>query len=413
MAKNFADIYNDTSDSIALEQKFFIKEESQRGTFVAPIGSDFIFSISGGTINFSRPVESSPHRSGRHHTTPIEKKSSTEWTLPTLFNIDTAVGAPGVTEIDTGIRLLNKSMFGKEDTAAGPLFTTATVPNTTFTLLENGDKWAIQAVGAFVESANMSFPGDGEAMTEWAGSAKNAVHIGVAKTTVDNTGAGPSTITLETGEGLRFKAGGQIMLVEADGLARSADTPDGSPLEIVSISGDVLTVAGALADADGSAADIYVTYYEPESPTAINEPLVGLVGSITIAGFTSLDCVRSATINCTNNHELQNNCFGETGLGGSLFIPGGRFTAELSLEINLNAELLELINKIRDDLTGEDIQLILGDAAGRHLEVNLDKVIFSVPEVSVPDTGPIPVTLVGNAYQSGIDAFDEISVHYK
>jgi len=414
MAKNFADIYNDTSDSIALEQKFFVKEEvaGARGTFVAPTGADFIFTLSGGTINFSRPIESSPHRSGRHHTTPIKKKTSTEWTIPTFFNVDETLGAAAAAEIDPGIRVLHKSMYGKEDNAAGAEFTTATVPNITFTLLENGDKWALQAVGAFVESANHQFPGDGEAQTEWAGMAKTAVLIGVAKTTTDNNAG--NTITVQAGEGNRFKVTGRIMLVEADGLTRSADTPDGSPRAITSIAGDVLTVDGAvLADADGSGADIYVTYYEPETPVAINNPLVGLVGSVTIAGFSALDCIRSATINCSNNHELQDNCFGETGLGGSLFIPGGRFTAEVSLEINLNETMVELINKIRDDLTGEDISLVLGDSAGRHLELDIDKVIFSVPEISVPDTGPIPVTITGNAYQSDIDQFDEISVHYK
>ena len=413
MAKNFADIYNDNSDSIALEQKFFIKEETVRGSFVAPVGADFIYTLSGGTINFTRPIESSPHRSGRHHTTPIKKKTSTEWTIPTFFNVDETLGAAAAAEIDPGIRVLHKSMFGKEDNAAGAEFTTATVPNTTFTLLENGDKWALQAVGAFVEAANMSFPGDGEAQTEWSGMAKTALLIGVGKVLGGANYTG-NDITLEAGEGQRFKVGGQIMLIEANGTARSDDTLDGQPREITAIAGDVLTVNGApLTDCDATAADIYVSYYEPETPTAINNPLVGLVGSVTIAGFSAIGCVRSATINCTNNHELQDNCFGETGLGGSLFIPGGRFTAEVSLEINLNAEMVELINKIRDDLTGEDIQLILGDSAGRHLELDLDKVIFSVPEISVPDTGPIPVTITGNAYQSDIDQFDEISVHYK
>ena len=47
MAKNFADIYNDVNDSIALEQKFFIKEEvaGLRGVQVDPVGTDFFFKI--------------------------------------------------------------------------------------------------------------------------------------------------------------------------------------------------------------------------------------------------------------------------------------------------------------------------------------------------------------------------------
>ena len=411
MAKNFADIYNDVNDSIALEQKFFIKEETLRGTQVDPAGADFFFTLTGGSTNFQRPLESSPHRSGRHHTSVIKQKTSTEWSIPTFFNIDTSVAA-GTSEIDPAIRVLHKSMFGKEDTTTGVLYNTATVPNTTFTILENGDKWAKQTFGAFVESAEMSFPGDGQAQTTWSGMAKSSNLIGVGKTTTDNNLS--NDIVLQAGEGQRFRVGGHVMLVEADGTTRSADTPDGSPRIITAIATDTITVDGAaLADADGSVVDIYLSYYEPETPVAINEPQVGLVGSITIAGFSALDCIRSATLSCANNHELQDNCFGEEGLGGNLFVPGGRFTAEVSLEINLNETLLELLNKIRDDISGESVTLILGDSSTRHLEVSIPQAVFQVPEISVPDTGPIPVTISGNAYQSDIDQADEISIHYK
>ena len=411
MAKNFADLYNDVNDSIALEQKFFIKEETIRGTQVDPVGTDFFFTLTGGSTNFQRPLESSPHRSGRHHTSVIKQKTTTEWSIPTFFNIDTGVAA-GITEIDAAVRVLHKSMFGKEDTASGVLYTTETVPNTTFTILENGDKWAKQTFGAFVESAEMSFPGDGQAQTTWSGMAKSSNLIGVGRSSINNDSG--NTITLETDEGRRMRVGGHVMIIESDGLTRSADTPDGSPRIITAIAGDVITLDGAvLADADGSVTPVYLSYYEPENPTAINEPSVGLVGSITIAGFSALDCIRSATISAANNHELQDNCFGEEGLGGNLFVPGGRFTAEVSLEINMNETLLELMNKIRDDISGEDVTLILGDSSSRHLEISIPQAIFQLPEIPVPDTGPIPITFTGNAYQSAIDAADEISVHYK
>ena len=69
-----------------------------------------------------------------------------------------------------------------------------------------------------------------------------------------------------------------------------------------------------------------------DSLVAINNPQTGLQGSITIAGLGSADCVRSGSINMVNNHEVQDFCYGEEGLGGRLFTPGGRFTAEISLE---------------------------------------------------------------------------------
>lgn len=411
MAKNFANIYADNNDSSALEQTIFIKEETTRGDFEAAVAADFLFTLSGGAVNFSQPFESSPHRSGRHHNSIIKKKTVTEWSLPTYFNIDTTVGAAGVTELDLAQRWLHKSMYGNEDTAAGLEYDTSTTPNITATILENGDRWARQGLGCFVESANHQFPGDGEAMTEWAGNGKIAYHVGVAHSSVDNSGG--NDITLDAGEGDRFPVGAYVMLVTADGTTRSADTPDGSPRRVTGVATDVITVDGAaLAD---TATDLYLVYYEPEGPFAgINDPQVGLVGSLSVTGFTALGCIRSFSINSVNNHELQDNCYGEEGLGGSLFIPGGRMTSEVSMEVNMNEDTLELINKTRRDPdSGVVVSLIVGDATTRHLEVDMPKVIFSLPGFDVPDTGAIPVTFSGNAYQSAFDAADEISVHYK
>lgn len=411
MAKDYAAIHASANDSIALEQKIFIKEESTRGVLAAPVGADFIYSLSGASVNFTQPVESSPHRSGRHHTSVIKQKTTTSWTIPTFFNIDTTLGAAALTEIDPGMRVMYKSLMGKEDVSGGsPVYTSGVDPAITFSIFEIGDQWAKQAPGSFVESGNASFPGDGQAQIEWAGSSKTSYTVGIGKSQIDNNGG--NTVTVGTGEGERFPVGAMVMLVEADGVTRSADTPDGSPRVVTSVSGDVVTLDGAaLAAADGSVADVYLVYYEPESPVAINDPQVGLVGSIAIVGLSSTDCVRSASINMVNNHELQDFCYGEEGLGGRLFTPGGRFTAEVSMELNLNKELVGFLNNIKD-FAGEDITLILGDAAGRHLQIEVPKAIFPVPEISVPDTGTIPVTFTGNAYQTALDAADEVTISF-
>ena len=113
MAKNFATIFANTGDSIALEQKFFAVEEVTKGTLVGPTDSDFFFTQGGGTITHTQPKQSSPHRSGRHNTDIFVEKKVTEWSLPTFVNIDTGVAA-GATEVEDGIKLLWKSMLGKE-----------------------------------------------------------------------------------------------------------------------------------------------------------------------------------------------------------------------------------------------------------------------------------------------------------
>jgi hypothetical protein len=204
------------------------------------------------------------------------------------------------------------------------------------------------------------------------------------------------------------------MLVEANGTTRSADTPDGSPRTIVSVLGDVVTLSGAvLADADGSGlgAPLYLCYYEPATPVGIDNPVTGLVGSFAVTGFSAI-CARTVSVNVKNDHELVNNCYGKDSLSGAFYVPGSRLTAEVSFESNMNENIMKLFKSV-EQFTGQDLLIILGEAAGRRLEVTLPKVIFSIPSYAIPDTGAVPVTFSGVAYQTAFDAADEISVHFK
>lgn len=409
--KNFANIYTSTNDAIALEQRFYVKQETTNGELIAPTGADFLFTLGGGQIEFSQPFESSPHRSGRGHLNIIKKKKETSWSFPTYFNIDTGVAA-GTTEIDPAVRVLWKSMLGSETVSSGVQYKRS-VPSLTFTLMEVGDKFARQSRGAFVQGANMQFPGDGEATVEWTGAAKDALYLGIGKSTVSNDGG--NIITLATGDGAQFKkaVGGMVMLVEADGTTRSADTPDGLPRKITAVSGDVITVDGAvLADADGSVTPVYLAYYEPVTPVAINNPQTGLVGSFAITGYSGLHCARSIGVNLQNNHELVNYCYGMDALDAPFFVPGDRMTAEVSMELNLNKDLVKFFNAVQN-FESQTLQVILGDVATRHLDIDLPKVFFPVPAFSLPDTGSIPVTFTGTAYQTALDADDEVSVYFK
>ena len=411
--KNYASIYNSTNDAIALEQRWYVKQETTRGELIAPVDADFFFTLGGGTIEFSQPFESSPHRSGRGHLDIIKKKKECSWSFPTYININTGVAA-GTTELDPAVRTLWKSMLGKETVSSGVQFTRS-IPDLTFSLFECGDKFARQARGAFVQGANMQFPGDGEATIEWSGAAKDALYLGIGQSTADNNGG--NTVTLETGDGAQFSqaVGGLVMLIEADGTTRSADTPNGSPRKIVSVVGDVVTLDGAaLADADGSgvSAPIYLSYYEPATPTAINNPQTGLVGSFAITGYSGIHCARSIGVNLQNNHELVNYCYGMDALDAPFYVPGDRMTAEVSFEMNMSKDLVGFFNSVQG-FDSHEMQVILGLSTTRHLDIDLPKVRFPVPSFSVPDTGSIPVTFTGTAYQTALDADDEISVYYK
>lgn len=413
MAKNFASLYATGNDAVALEQKVWIKEEVTRGDFALPDGSDELLINTGANVNFTQPIESSPVRSGRHHANIIEQKTSTEWTFPSYVHIDSSLGSAQDTEIDAAYRLLYKLMLGREQIS--PLtYDAATPPDGTFSIFQNGDVYALQAPGSFVNAANLQMPGDGDSTVEFSGMSKTAYLVGLGLSTTLNNGG--NTVTLQDAdEAERFPVGSKVMLILADGVTRSADTPDDTARTVISKAGAILTLDGAvLADADGSAANIYVCYFEPVAPVSaiINDPQTGLQGSVSIAGL-SVDCVRSISISMNNNHEAQDFCFGEKGLASPFYVPGDRLTVELSLDLNLNHALVEFLNKKRE-FPGDNIVVKLGDPSGRHMEVTIPRAIFPVPEIPIPDTGTIPISFTGNAYTSDSqgEAADEITIKF-
>lgn len=411
MSKNYADIYNSVNVSIALEQRFYIKEETTRGELIIPTDADFFFTLAGGSVAMTQPFFSSPHRSSRHHTSPIYQKKETSWTIPTYFNIDTTLGAASTAEIDPALRALWKSLMGKEDTTSGLKYS-PTVPATSFSIFECGDRVAKQTRLGFVQQATINLPGDGEANAEWSGNAKDVIYVGIGKSIVDNDGG--NTVTLVTGDGAQFlkAAGGKVMLIEANGTTRSADTPSGSARTVVSVVGDVVTLDGAaLADADGSGlnAPLYLAYYEPAAPTAINNPQTGLVGSASVTSIGSI-CARNMTLTLGNEHELVNYCYGTDHLED--FVPGSRFTAAIALEANLDKKVFKLFNQLQN-FQAQEITAVLGAASGRRLEFYMPRAIFEVPEIAVPETGSVPISFAGTAYQTVLDAEDEIYAWFK
>lgn len=408
MARNYASFYNSTNDSSALEQSIFVKLETTRGQLIAPQSTDFLYCLPV-SIEYTQAAESSPQRSGRHHTSTIKGKKSLSFTIPMLFNIDQTLGAASSSEIDGAARLLYKSALGYEDTSAGAVYDSRTEPALTFTMWEVGDRWCKQARGCFVDTLTMTFPGDGNAQAEFAGMGSDALTVGIGKSITTNTG---NTVTLQTGEGKLFPVGALVMIIKSDGTTRSADTPAGSARTVTSVTGDVVTLSGApLTDADGLASPIYLCYYEPASKAAIDSPVTGLVGSVVIDSMTQT-CVRNATITIENAHEPMDYCFGHDSLHGSMFTAASRMTATVELELNLNQELLKFFNGITA-FEAQDIQLVLGDAAGRHLLIDMPKVEFDVPSITVPESGSIPVTFSnGKCLQTGLDAADEITISF-
>ena len=416
MAKNFANQYARTGSSIALEQSFFAVEEVTKGTFAAPTNTDFFLTMAGGSITHTQPVTPTPHRTGRHNTDTFLEKKSTEWEIPTFVNIDTT--APGGdTSTDAAIRLLWKALLGSETINAGvsAIYNSSVDPDTSFSLYENGDKWAQQCRAAFVQQNAVSAPGDGQAQFTWSGMAADRLRVGIVKFTSDSNATNIIT-AVSASEAKRMPVGAQVMIIENDGLVRSADTPDGTYRTVTArnTATGAITIDGAvLADADGTTGTgFYLAYAEPAAFTGISGVQTGLVGSIDIDNLgTPVDCVRSFNVNINNNHEAVSYCYGTDGLAAPYFIPGSRLSVEVDVEINLDDNLIEFLDDV-DNIVASDIDFVIGAVASRHFKLDLPKTIFNIPSTSLPDEGSIPVSLNGVGFQTSLGAADELTASY-
>jgi len=409
--KNYASIYNNTSDSNSIEQRFFVKVEAINGQFNPPLNTDFIFTLPGGSITASQPLDDDPQTTGdRQSVSFIANKREENWALELFFNVD-VLAANGNAAIDNAVKALWKSALGRTTVGVSSEFIADAVlaPSITMTIMQCLGDTALQMIGAFVDDFEIQLPGDGQAKATFSGKGGQVKTVGIGKSTVNNSA---NTLTVQTGEGWRFPVGSQIMVIMDDGLTLSTDTPAGTPRTVTSVSGDVLTVNGAaLTDSDGSGvgAPIYVVYYEPLAPTAINAPQTGLVGEISSSLLPSGYCFRNLTISGANNHEAVNYCYGADGLDAPFFIPAGKLALSVSADLNLSKALVGFYNKIVAK-TPVDILAVLGEGTGRRYEFELPRIIFSIPEISVPESGSIPVTFEGMAKQTAAGALDALTV---
>lgn len=415
MAKNYKSIYDNTGDSISLEQRYYLKEETASGTLIGPTDTDFFFTVAGGSIDFSQSNDPSDHRSGRSNVDTIKGKKVVDWSIPTYINLDTSLGAPGVGELDQALRTLWTVGLGRELIPGGVTYDAATTPNKTFSIHEVGDKSSVQANAGFLETATIAIPGDGVPTIEWSGGAADRKRVGIGSSTSNNDGG--NTFTLDTAsEAKRFPIGGMVMIVEADGITRSADSPNGTYRVVTArdTGTGVITLDGAaLADADGSATTaFFLVYAEPETPTSINDIQSGLQGEISVdlLGGT-LSCVRSMNVTIDNQVERVDYCALTDSLGSPYVVYGDRLLVTVDIELNLNDNSIEWLDDL-DAFIANNLHAIVGDSAGRHWRIDLPKVEFAPPTVSIPDSGSIPFTASGTALASDANTPDEILVSY-
>jgi len=126
------------------------------GTEAAGTDDQDFFLYTTGGINFTQPIETNNHRTGRFHSGIIKSKKVVEFSMDAMLNMSGNAGD----SIDTALKLLYKSVFGKETTT--PLTSIKYeqgLPNLTFSVVKASTIFGEYYDGAYAKDWTLTAPG--------------------------------------------------------------------------------------------------------------------------------------------------------------------------------------------------------------------------------------------------------------
>lgn len=366
---------------------------------------DFLLYTTGGP-KFEQPVESNPHRSQRFHVGVIKAKKVVDFDIDTLLNMSGNAGD----SLDTALRLLLKSTFGKETVTSGvSIKYEQDIPNTFFSMVRASTLFAEYYTGCYCKDFTLTAPGDAPATMKFVGMGSDAAIAGIGKSSVGAIASASVVLDSSPYKHIeRFTAGARVMIVGADGQTIT-DGYDGS-LSVVSAT--VVTDTLVLSSAVDVELGGFVVFWHPGAvqQTGRDNVYTDLEGSFKLNATGLQVCATNLVLNAVNDHIDRNNCFGADSNQG--FIAGNRMTASLEATLDLSNDNLGDLVQARQ-FGGFTPELAIGSVSGRHLLVTAPKWITSVPPIELPENGATPVTFSGNFYQSEAGAKDPFALEFK
>jgi len=358
---------------------------------------DFLLNTTGGP-GYEQPAESNAHRSGRYHVDVVKQKKVADHDIDTMINMSGSAGD----SIDTAIRLLLESVFGKETVNAGTsIVYEQGLPNFTYSMVRVGTIYGEYYTGMYGRDWTLTVPGDAPGTMKFVGNGEKASIAGISQ--VNGIVSSSTDVIVNDNESKRYTANAYVMLVKADGRTITAGA-DGS-LFVSSVDNAThKLVLSTSVDADD---DSYVVPWHPGAiqQTARDNIYTDLEGTFKFDALGDEYCVTNLTLGLVNNHTDINNCFGSDANQG--FAAGGRANWNLSVTLDLSTKALEWLVQARD-FNGYSIELKIGDGTGRYLLITAPNWKPTVPRIDNPEEGTTPVTLEGFLYQSAPNAKDPI-----
>ncbi|MCH9664414.1 MAG: hypothetical protein K0U41_01020 [Gammaproteobacteria bacterium] len=226
-------------------------------------------------------------------------------------------------------------------------------------------------------------------------------------------GLGTNDIKLTAGGGELFDIGSYIDIIDgtdgdtAKNTARLVTHVAGKTVRErdLGVNSDIITLSGVALTA--STVNDFVIGHAPANyePLTSENALLGLRGSLTIAGVNTDDCeMINAEISITNNFTKKDFLYGTDKICG--YIPDKRRDVMLNLELLLNRDTFAFYMRNKC-FVAEEVTITLEPQAicapafessrGRTWEFYFPKVEFNIPDIENPADGYVSLNLEGKA----------------
>jgi hypothetical protein len=367
-------------------------------------GGDYLW-MTRATLNVGQPVKASEHRSGRQPSSFIKEKKVADGEIETYIN----VALSGDPSIDTAASLLLEAVLGKKTTVGSVdeiRFDSTQAPSKYFSIVQGNNSFGRFFNGGYAKKLTISLPGSGEAKMMFGLKARDGKYASIAQ--VNGAVSGSANVVVNTGESKRFEVGARVMLVDDDGRTVVAGQDGSITVSSRTDGSHTVALSGSVSVDDNGYLVPWLPHVFDQSGT--DNPITGLQGSVSFdGGSTTVEEIRSVEITFDHNVTDLDQHYGSDSNTG--FVVADRAKIDVKVELMVSASQAQKIVQTKEFETF-DMKVVLGPAAGLRTEYRLPKVIYSVPAVPIPDSGPVIMTLEGEALQSAAGELDAFTVKY-
>lgn len=362
-------------------------------------GGDYLW-MTKASLKVSQDFENSEHKSGRQASSIIKKKKMAEGDIEMYFN----AGDGGSPTMDLATQLLLQSAIGAKQISGGEIkFDGSQANSKYFTVIQGNNAFGRAFTGGYAKSFTISLPGDGEAKMTVPVKLRDGKYAGIGK--IDGVVTADDTVEIEEGLGKGFEIGSRVMVVKADGRTVLFGY-DGS-ITVLSRDDNANTVTLS-ADVDADDAGFLVPWlphcFDQEGT---DNPVTGLEGSVIFDDIETVEEINNVEFMYDPKVTDFDDWYGADSNRG--FVVGDRADINCNVTMVLSASQIKKIVQAKEFVSFA-VRVRLGPPSGRRFEFYAPRVIFAIPDVEIPDSGSIPMTLNGKCLQSSPGALDAFSM---